>query len=64
MTDPSRGLVQRLKAVLSSILPRPPGDVEPIDGLTEDEQAAAHWEQVQLENLQQKPRGPFPPTHL
>jgi hypothetical protein len=55
------GLLARLKAALSSLLPRPPGDEEPIEGLTEDEQAAAHLRQVQLDNLEQKPHGPFPP---
>jgi hypothetical protein len=66
MTDAARrpGLLKRLKALLATMLPRPPEDEESIEGLTEDEQAAAHLRQVQLDNLQQKPRGPFPPSHL
>jgi hypothetical protein len=66
MTDSGRrsGLLERLKAILSTMLPRPPGDEEPIEGLTDDEQAEAHLRQVQLDNLQQKPRGPFPPPNI
>jgi hypothetical protein len=64
MTDAARrtGLLKRLRALLSTMLPSPPGDEEPIEGLTEDEQAEAHLRQVQLDNLQQRTKGPFPPA--
>ncbi|HEY7737593.1 MAG TPA: hypothetical protein VIC63_00975 [Candidatus Limnocylindria bacterium] len=64
MTDSGRrsGLLERLKALLSMMLPRPPGDEEPIEGLTEDERAEAHQQQVQIDNLQQRTKGPFPPA--
>jgi hypothetical protein len=64
MTDQPRppGLLKRLLAAVSSALPSRPGEAAPDDGLTEDERAAAHWQQTQIDNLQQRTKGPFPPS--
>jgi hypothetical protein len=60
MTDSakSRGLLTRLRSLLSTMLPRPPDEPEE-DGLTEAERAGSRETQRRVQSFEKKGRGGY-----